>query len=242
MANTIPAPRLAREVARAELTRAILASARRQLAEVGATGLSVRAVARDLGMASSAVYRYVSSRDQLLTLLIVEAYDAVGVAAEAADAVAAERGDGPAARWMATCRAVRGWALEHPHEWALVYGSPVTGYAAPQTTVEPATRAARVLASITADALSQGSLEPRPAVGTSAAVADDVAAMITAGADTGRNPDVVARSLLAWVCMVGLVNFELFGHLHNVVGDTAGFFDGAMRLAAEQVGLPGAAA
>src|SRR5215470_9097552 len=82
-------PRTARERARAEITREILAAGRRHLATEGAAGLSLRAIARDLGMASSAVYRYVASRDDLLTRLIIEAYDSLGAAAEAAEAAEA---------------------------------------------------------------------------------------------------------------------------------------------------------
>ena len=77
------APTTARARARAEITEEIMREARRQLAEVG-TDLSLRAVARALGMASSAVYRYFASRDELLTALIVETYDTVGEAAERA--------------------------------------------------------------------------------------------------------------------------------------------------------------
>ena len=78
------AGRTARERARAELTDEIKAVARRQLATVGAQGLSLRAVSRELGMVSSALYRYFPSRDDLLTVLIIDAYDALGEAAEAA--------------------------------------------------------------------------------------------------------------------------------------------------------------
>ena len=82
-------PTSVRERVRAELTAEITAAARRQLAEVGAAGLSLRAVARELGMASSAVYRYFPSRDSLLTRLITDGYDALGAAAEDADDPAA---------------------------------------------------------------------------------------------------------------------------------------------------------
>ena len=74
---------------RAEIERRIREAGREQLSEFGAAGLSLRAVARELGMVSSAVYRYVASRDDLLTLLLVEAYDdladAVGAARAGAD-------------------------------------------------------------------------------------------------------------------------------------------------------------
>src|SRR3954463_9000324 len=129
-------PTTARERARAELTAEITELARAQLATVGAAGLSLRAVARELGMASSAMYRYFPSRDDLLTRLIIEGYDALGTAAEDADDPTAP----PPDRWLAVCRAVRDWARAHPHEYALLYGSPVPGYAAPRDTVPAAIR------------------------------------------------------------------------------------------------------
>src|SRR6188508_3709557 len=101
--------RAARERTRAEITRQILDAARRHLATDGASGLSLRAIARELDMASSAVYRYFPSRDELLTTLIVEAYDALGATAEEAAEKAAR--DGFRARLHAVCGAVRGWAL-----------------------------------------------------------------------------------------------------------------------------------
>ena len=102
----------ARERARAEITAEITAEARRQLAVDGAAGLSLRAVARELGMVSSAIYRYVASRDELLTLLIIEAYDALGAAVERA--VAASAGEPAADRFVAAARAVRRWAVGQP--------------------------------------------------------------------------------------------------------------------------------
>src|SRR5215472_5997684 len=110
----------ARERARAELSREIKEEARRQLAASGAGGLSLRAVSKELGMVSSALYRYYPSRDDLLTVLIIDAYNALGATAE--DAIAAGEGRPAAARWTAACHAVRGWALANPHEYALIYG------------------------------------------------------------------------------------------------------------------------
>lgn len=95
---------------RADLVTAIKAAATQQLAASGAASLSLRAVARELGLASSALYRYFPSRDALLTALLVDAYDAVGQAAEQADAAA---GKDPGARWLAVCRAVRALSLIH---------------------------------------------------------------------------------------------------------------------------------
>src|SRR5215475_3527504 len=154
-------PRTARERARAEITSEILEAGRRHLATDGAAALSLRAIARDMGMASSAVYRYVASRDDLLTRLIIDAYDSLGSAAESADA-GIDRGD-LAGRWGVICRAVRGWALANPNEWALIYGSPVPGYAAPADTIGPASRVSILLVQILADAAARGIELPDPA-------------------------------------------------------------------------------
>src|SRR5690348_13608846 len=132
------APLTARARVRAELTQEIKDAARAQLATAGASELSLRAIAREMGMVSSALYRYFASRDDLLTALIVDAYDAVGEAAAEAES-AVRRGD-VVGRWMATTRAVREWAVAHPHEYALIFGSPVPGYSAPQDTIDPAAR------------------------------------------------------------------------------------------------------
>ena len=151
-----PLPRTARERARVEITREILDSARGYLATDGAPALSLRAIARDLGMASSALYRYFKSRDELLTRLIIDAYDSLGAAAEASEA-AVDRSD-LAGRFIAICHAVRTWALAHPNEYALIYGSPVPGYVAPPDTVAPASRVTTRLMWIIIDATAAGRL------------------------------------------------------------------------------------
>src|SRR5258708_1583005 len=143
-------PRTARERARAEITREILEAGRRHLATDGAAALSLRAIARDLGMVSSAVYRYVANRDDLLTRLIIDAYDALGAAAESREA-AVDRGD-LAGRWSAVCVAVRDWALANPNESALISGSPVPCYVAPADTIGPASPGSNLLVQILADA------------------------------------------------------------------------------------------
>src|SRR6202042_823749 len=119
MTATPSASRTARERARAELTREIKQEARRQLAASGATGLSLRAVARELGMVSSALYRYFPSRDDLLTALIIDAYNTLGEHAEKAEAAVPR--SRYRARLHAVCDGARAWAVTHPNEYALVY-------------------------------------------------------------------------------------------------------------------------
>ena len=221
----------ARERARAELTREITDAARAQLATVGAAALSLRAVARELGLASSALYRYFPSRDDLLTRLIIEGYDALGDAAEAAD----DPGAVPRERWLAVCRAVRSWAVAHPHEYALLYGSPVPGYVAPRDTVPAAVRVGAVLGRVLGDAARAGSLAP--AAGTSSGLFTPETVAVLGGAHPALDDAVRARALLAYSAVYGMVSFELFGQFVGAVTDTGAFFDASMRELATMLGL-----
>ena len=89
-------------------------------------------MARDVGMASSAVYRYFASRDELLHALLVAGFDEQGEAVERA--VEQLDASDHVGRWSAVARAFRAWAVEHPWDYALLYGSPVPGYVAPEQT------------------------------------------------------------------------------------------------------------
>jgi AcrR family transcriptional regulator len=230
--QTEPVPPTARERVRAELTAEITDAARRQLATVGAAALSLRAVARELGMASSALYRYFPSRDDLLTRLIVESYDDLGAAAEAADDPVAE----PSQRWLAVCRAVRAWSRAHPHEYALLYGSPVPGYEAPPDTVPAAARVGVVLGRILGDAARSGAL---PASGgePDRGLVTVEAADVLGGDHPALDDGVRVRALLAWSSIYGTISFELFGHFVGSVTDADRYFDRAMGELAGLVGI-----
>jgi AcrR family transcriptional regulator len=229
--------RAARERSRAEITRQILDAARRHLATDGASGLSLRAIARELGASSSGVYRYVASRDELLTMLIVAAYDALGAVAEAQEAAVA-RAD-LAGRWSAVCDAVRGWALANPNEYALIYGTPVPGYVAPAATIAPAARVSGVLLGILADAAKRLT----PAMAEDDVPPGDRQALAPVRSIVPPEvPDaLLQRGLMAWAALFGTVSFELFGQLHSIVGkqpgDREAFFAESVRRWAEQVGI-----
>ncbi|MFE9598409.1 TetR/AcrR family transcriptional regulator [Streptomyces hokutonensis] len=221
----------ARARARIEVTAAIKDEARRQLAAEGAAKLSLRAVARELGMVSSALYRYFPSRDDLLTALIIDAYDSVGESAETAHAEVVDAG--PLRRWISVCEAVRGWALAHPHEYALIYGSPVPGYVAPETTVPPAARVALLLIGIARDAHQAGALTEPPLPADLHPEAERMVADFA-----GDLPPGVAVALVAaWAELYGLVSFELFGQFRRVVEDRGPFFRHAVRRLGLGVGL-----
>jgi AcrR family transcriptional regulator len=240
--------RTARALARETITREILDAARARLSTDGAAALSLRAVARDVEMVSSAVYRYFPSRDALLTALLIEAYDELGEAAEAADAGVADRSDA-VARWLATFRAVRTWCVAHPGEFGLLYGTPVPGYAAPRDTVDPATRVVRVLIRIVGDAYAAGArpvappasaVRPASEGGTMAPALAFVAehGLMGAGPADGsvddELPETVRRAVMAWTMLFGVISFELFGHQVGSVADPAEWLDEvALRLGAD---------
>lgn len=255
--SPVKASQTARERARAELTREIKEEARRQLAETGAQGLSLRAVARELGMVSSALYRYFPSRDDLLTALIIDAYNALGEAAETA--VAADAGRGPRVRWLAACHAIRAWALAHPSEYALIYGSPVPGYRAPQATIGPAARMPMAFLGVLRDAVALGEARagdgavagPLPGPGMdpartglggalaaqAAAVAAALTADLAAPAAPAVPPDMVVRAVIAWTQLFGMVSFELFGQFVGSFEPADALFDYAVAQLAAFVGL-----
>ena len=226
------AGRTARERARAELTQEIKDTARRQLATDGAGRLSLRAVSRELGMVSSALYRYFPSRDELLTALIIDAYDSLG-----ADAEKAARGDGdPREAWLSVCRAVRRWAREHPHEYALIYGSPVPGYSAPRSTVEPAARGVLALLGTLTRAQEGGVLvAPADAVEPAGLLVEQVA--LLADAAPGVPVAVLLRASMAWTQLFGMISFELYGQLVGTFDPADEFFETAIAQQADFVGL-----
>ncbi|MEU2124884.1 TetR/AcrR family transcriptional regulator [Nocardia niwae] len=218
---------------RAEMIEEIKAAARERLAVDGAN-LSLRGVARDMGIAASALYRYFPSRDDLLTALILEAYQALAADAEAADArppATDLRG-----RWMAVCSSVRDWALSHPAEYGLLYGSPVPGYAAPEDTVAPAAAVVLRLAAIAQAGVKD--LEPLPlSAPLPAPVQADLRRLIEQQS-SDLPEDVLDRVFVGWTQLFGLINFEVFGRLHGLVDARADYFGHHMNVMADLVGLP----
>lgn len=209
----------------------IKAAGRRQLCEVGASELSLRAVARELGMVSSAVYRYFASRDELLTALLVDAYDALGAEAEAA---AADRRGGFEARWVRVATAIRTWAVANPQEYALLYGSPVPGYQAPGDTVPAAARPPVAALGVVADAVAAGEVDPVQTAPISRPLRADLDRLRTT-IDLDVPDEVLVRSLYAWTQVFGGISFELFGHLHRVIDVPEDLFTHQARRAARLI-------
>jgi len=209
---------------------------RQHLATEGAAALSLRAVARDLGVVSSAVYRYVKSRDELLTLLVVDGYDELGDAVDAA-VEAVPDGD-HLGRQAAIGRAVRAWGLAEPATYALLFGSPVPGYEAPaERTMGPGTRVVRALVTLWSDAYAAGRLTPPEVTVTSPGL---LAGFAVARDELGvAVPDgVIAAGVFAWAALFGCISFEIFGQYgSDGLGDSAALFEHHLEMLAHAVGL-----
>jgi AcrR family transcriptional regulator len=179
------------------------------------------------------VYRYFESRDALLTALIIDAYNDLGVAAETAEAGVPRRD--LTGRWLALGRGIRTWALDHPHEYALLYGSPVPGYAAPEATIGPASRPLLVLAALLRDGVQRAVLDnndqlPKP-------VRADLVTIAANAEFAEIPPAILARGMIAWAQLFGAISFELFGRLTNAITDYEAYFDHQLRAMAGYLGL-----
>lgn len=197
-----------RDVTREE----IKALARQQMVEQGTAALSLGAIARAMEITPSGLYRYFASRDALITALIVDAYHALADALE--QSVAPLAPADYAGRLLASGLAYRGWALAHPVDFLLIFGTPIPGYDAPlDTTVLPARRVFRVFLLNLQEAYLAGALRlTRPAA--------QLAAVIGVGMPYGPDaamqevaPEVAYIGQASWAKLHGMVMLELTHHM-----------------------------
>lgn len=210
-----------REQHRANQIETIKRVARELLATSGTEGLALRAIAREMGQTSSAMYRYFANRDELLTALIVDAYNDLGATVERAEAKI-DRHE-YFERFAATGTAVRRWALAHPHEYALIFGTPIPSYQAPPETIVAASRVVLVLATILNDLPREqhirrtGSLKEKD---LERGISEFLIDISTAQA---------GRALVTWSSLFGLISFEIFGHFVGSVKNRSGFFEASLN-------------
>src|SRR5271168_2176320 len=222
-----------RRDSRERIEAQIIELGRRHLVEQGAAGLSLRAIARDLGMVSSAVYRYVSSRDELLTLLLVDAYSELAEAVDRARDTVAELWSDDV---IAIARAARRWAIAHPARWALLYGSPVPGYHAPaERTLEVGTRVVGAFFDAVAAGIATGDIRL-----TNDAAAEpmssDFERIRQEFGFPGDDP-VVANCFLLFAGVLGAISMEVFGQYGaDTLTDPEAVFDAQLRLLVDVLG------
>lgn len=216
-----------RQESREQIEARIIDLGRRQLVQHGAAGLSVRAIARELGMVSSAVYRYVSSRDELLTLLLIDAYSDL---ADTVDRARETVGELWSDDVVAIARAARRWAVAHPARWALLYGTPVPGYHAPaDRTVAAGTRVVGAFFDAVAAGITTGDIRltndvaPRP-------LSSDFERLRQEFSFPGDD-QVVAKCFLLWAGVVGAISLEVFGQYGaDTLTDPEAIFDTQLQL------------
>src|SRR5918992_1418299 len=201
-----------RERVRLATVEEIKTVARAQMAAQGTAGVTLRAIAREMGMTAPALYRYFGSRDDLVTALVTDAYNALADAMEAAvGAVAPGR---HAERVRAAFGAFRAWGLGQPTEFALIFGSPIPGYVAPEATRPAGLRYTDLL------------VPP--------ALARQVEAFQRRRGGPALPAPVLAFGLGAWARVHGLVTLEVFGHLAPAVGDGTALFEQELEVIVRQ--------
>ena len=204
-----------RERARAATIEEIKDTALRLMRESGTTDVRFADIAREMGMTAPALYRYFADSDELLTALIVDAFDDLGAAvAEARDKFPP---DDPSSRLLAVGQAYRAWARREPQRFALILGMPVPGFSPPQEgpTTEAAERAMTELKTLFYDAARLGVLGPPLLREVDPVVAECVEGELAEKHDD--DPPLPPRTFQAmmhcWSFLHGFTSLETYGHL-----------------------------
>jgi AcrR family transcriptional regulator len=226
-----------RDRVRAATVTEIKDTARRILVTEGPDGLSLRAIAREMGMTAPALYRYFPSREDLITALIAQLYDELTATLEAARD-AADPADARV-KLAAASRAFRSWALAHPREFALLFGSPIPGIGA-QSDDSPANLASerfgQVFGALVAQ-IYQDDPFPIPAEEEMDPALRQQLQAWCAGLPVGLPPGAAQVFLSCWIRLYGMVAMEVFGHLEFALPDAEPLFEAELRDLADTLGF-----
>jgi len=217
-----------RDRRRQDTVEEIKTLARRQLAEQGPGAVSLRAIARQMGTASSALYRYFDSQEELISALCVDAYAAVADCVAAA--VEGQASGGHDGQWWAICQAYRRWSLDNPGDFALIFGTPVPGYQAPEQVTGPAaTRLLQVPLAVFGAAVESGAADLDHTQVPPTLEAGSLVRSMLAGAGSDCPPRLAMVVLSAWVSLLGYLTAEIFGSLQHLVSDTDQLYQAHVR-------------
>jgi len=197
--------------------------AQRQMQEQGAASLSLRGIAAEMGMTAPALYRYFASRDDLVTVLIADAYNSQADAIVATDKASAGLTYG--ARFLALALTFRQWGLDHPAQFALIYGSPIPGYHAPvEVTTPAALRANLVFIRLIETAWAEGRIYKETAYTTLRIEGFENLANWLKTYQLEMPLSLYLEALAGQGMMHGLVSLELNGQYHYMGVDQHEFF------------------
>jgi AcrR family transcriptional regulator len=219
----------------AAIREEIKETARRLMEEHGTGGVTTRLIAREMGLTAPALYHYFASRDELITALIVDAFNALADTLQEVGEQA--KGEGPGERLRKTLLAYRQWALQHPADFQLIYGNPIPGYEAPrEVTVPAAVRGFRVLVPLV-DQL----LENNPGHSSSdySSITPEVYAFLSEQISREGypvTPEAMYLTIVGWTRIHGIIMLELFHHLQPTIGDVDTFYRSEIEVLLKSIG------
>jgi AcrR family transcriptional regulator len=217
-----------RERLRAGMVEDIKAFARRQLAEGGPGAISLRAIARELGTASSALFRYFPSYNDLISALVVDSYNSLADALNTAQD--GRSSSDHAGRWLTVCLAYRQWSLENPGEFALLFGTPLPGYQAPiEITGPAASRSVEVALGVFTAAVHAGAADPNHSQVPPDFEIGPLWQSLLEFREAACEPRVAGIVVSAWASLLGYLVIEIFGSLSILVNDTDQFYRAHVR-------------
>ncbi|MEU0853504.1 TetR/AcrR family transcriptional regulator [Streptomyces flaveolus] len=205
-----------RERYRAQLRAEVKEHAWEQIAAAGAPGLSLNAIAKQMGMSGPALYRYFASRDDLITELIRDAYRSLADTLRTAAASSADL--------AGLGRALRAWALDDPQRYFLIYGTPVPGYHAPDDITQIASEIMNAL--LDAAQLTAG---PASAAAQETPLESHLAEHRQWAGDHPAPPPALRLALHFWTRLHGALSLELAGHFTGTGFDPAELYENELR-------------
>lgn len=225
-----------RERQRAATIDEIKQTARGHMVENGAASLSLRAIAREMGMTGPALYRYFSSRDDLVTALILDAYTSLAESQEAS--YGAHETEPFPDRVMALAEEYRRWALQYPELYSLIFGTPIPNYHAPAEVTRPAAqRALAPIMRLLAEAHEAGEIDYPQTYQQISPKFEEIRWNSAAQEVYAEPREVVLLTLTRWSHLHGLVSLELYNHLQPSIIDLAELYRLDMLTWLHSIGL-----